>query len=49
MTQQDMKQYKVTRGNAKDSGISATYEYTSGNITSKSNGKKQGGKKENEG
>ncbi|MFN7249764.1 MAG: hypothetical protein ACK4M9_03145 [Anaerobacillus sp.] len=33
MAKQDMKQYKVTRGKASDSGISATYEYTSGNKT----------------
>lgn len=38
MTYRDFKQYKVTRGNARESGLSATYEYTSGNKTSKSNG-----------
>lgn len=37
MADRDMKVYKVTRGNARDSGISATYEFTSGNKTSKSN------------
>lgn len=37
MTQRDIKQFKVTRGNARDSGISATYEYTTGNKTSKNN------------
>ena len=40
MVQRDIKQYRVTRGYAKDSGISATYEYTSGNKTSKNNGLK---------
>lgn len=40
MAKEDMKQYKVTRGNAKDSGISATYEFTTGNKTSKTNGLK---------
>lgn len=38
MTYKDFKQYKVIRGNARESGISATYEYTSGNKTSKTNG-----------
>lgn len=37
MAKEDMKQYKVTRGNAKTRGISATYEFTSGNKTSKTN------------
>lgn len=35
MTQRDINQYKVTKGRIKDSGIEATYEYTSGNETSK--------------
>ncbi len=37
MKHRDLKEYKVTRGIAKNSGIEATYEYTSGNKTSKRN------------
>lgn len=38
MTYRDLKQYRVYSGNAKTSGISATYEYTSGNKVNNLNG-----------
>lgn len=39
MPYRSKKQYKVTRGNAKDSNIKANYEYTSGNKTGESSNK----------
>ncbi|MDQ0255791.1 hypothetical protein J2S74_003173 [Evansella vedderi] len=40
MPYRSMKQYKVTRGKAKDSNIKANYEYTSGNETGETENKK---------
>lgn len=48
LVQRDIQQYKVTKGTIKDSGISATYEYTTGNKTSKRNTNNKGDMK-NEG
>ncbi|WP_268876148.1 MULTISPECIES: hypothetical protein [Bacillaceae] len=41
MPYRDKKQYKVTSGSVKNSGVKATYEYTTGNEINRKNKGKQ--------